>query len=240
MDPLTLTLIIVAVLVVGIVLYVLKLRAWHMSWGTIGDETTRPLPGDELIKNPKANATHGETINASAAEVWPWLAQIGQGRGGFYSYDWLENLFGCQITNVDRVMEEYQDVKLGDGIKLHPQAPPLDVVHLEPGKALVIAGGTALQPNMPKDTSFLGLHRYKAFTWAFILDEVAPNKTRFLARVRGDWDGGGPVGFFRNRVFMEPAHSIMQRKMNIGLKERVEAAVKAKKAGTSTSEAAPA
>jgi len=57
---------------------------------------TGPLPGDDLVAYPKGDYTHAITIRASAAEIWPWLVQLGQGRGGFYSYEWLENLVGCQ------------------------------------------------------------------------------------------------------------------------------------------------
>lgn len=233
MSPGQIVLTIAIALAVFVVIYILFLRSWHMRYGTIGDEATRPLPGDEMVKSPKALATHGEQINASAAEIWPWLVQMGQARGGFYSYDWLENLFGCDITNADRVMPEFQDLKVGDGVKLHPKAPPLTVKIIEPERAIVIVGGTDLQPSMTIDRSFLGLHRYKAYTWAFVLDEQSPNSTRFLARVRGDWRGGGIIGFIRNRVFMEPAHSIMQRKMNLGLKERVEAERAKKQAAAS-------
>lgn len=149
-------------------LYVFVVRPWHMQWGTSGDETTRPLPGDDLVKNPQAIATHGITIRATAEEVWPFLVQIGQGRGGFYSYDWLENLFGCDIHNVDHVVSEFQHLEVDDGIKLHPKAPPLRVMEVEENKTLLIAGGTAFQ-DAEKDTSFLRLHTYPGYSWASTL-----------------------------------------------------------------------
>src|SRR5690349_9989833 len=88
-------------LTIAVVVYIALVRPWHMRWGATDDEVRRPLPGDELVARPKALATHAITIRAPAAEIWPWLVQFGQGRGGFYSYDWLENLFGCDIHNVD-------------------------------------------------------------------------------------------------------------------------------------------
>jgi hypothetical protein len=206
-----------------VVLYVVVIRPWHMRWGATAEEVRRALPGDELVPRPKARATHGITIQASAAEVWPWIAQIGQGRGGFYSYDWLENLFGCDIHNVDRVIPELQDLKRGDGVKLHPKAPALSVVTVDPPHALVICGGRLLQPDEPDDPSFLQLHRLSAYSWSFVLVDQADGASRFLARVHADWPTG-LINFFRYRLFLEPAHSIMQRKMNHGLKACVEAA----------------
>lgn len=202
-------------------LYAYVIRPWHMTWGATAAEVTQPLPGDDLVPRPKAKATHGVTLRATAAEVWPWVAQIGQGRGGFYSYDWLENLFGCDIHNVDRVIPELQGIKPGDGVKLHPNAPALSAVTVDPPRALVICGGRDLQPDAPDDPSFLQLHRLKAYSWAFVLADRPDGTCRFLARVHADWRPG-LVNFFRYRLFLEPAHSIMQRKMNLGLKACVE------------------
>ncbi|MCA9047851.1 MAG: hypothetical protein KDA89_03940 [Planctomycetaceae bacterium] len=209
-------------IVVFCLLYTFVLRPWHMQWGTQGDETTRPLPGDDIVEDPLAIATHGITIRASAEEVWPFLVQIGQDRGGFYSYDWLENLFGCDIHNVEHVVPEYQNLQVDEGVRLHPKAPPLKVIELEKNRVLLIAGGTRFLDGV-RDTSFLRLHLYPAYSWVFVLDEQPDRTTRFIARVRARWNTGF-VGFCRNRLFLEPAHSIMQRKMNYGLRDVVEAA----------------
>ena len=209
-------------LVVAVVVYIVVLRPWHMSWGTTREERFRPLPGDELVREAKIQATHAITLGVPAAQAWPWLVQMGQGRGGFYSYDWLENLFGCDIHNANQIRPEWQRLSVGDGVRLHPTAPPLSVVVVEPNRAIVLAGGTDLQPNLPIDHSFLRLHTYRAFTWAFVLDQQPDNTTRLIVRVRVNWDRG--IGhFFRTRMFLEWAHSIMQRKMNLGVKKRVEA-----------------
>jgi len=72
--------------------YVLAVRPWHLRWGATDEEVSRPMPGDELVAHPNVLSTHAITINAPVEEVWPWLVQIGQDKGGFYSYSWLENL----------------------------------------------------------------------------------------------------------------------------------------------------
>jgi len=96
-----------AAIAVLTLLYHGVIRPWHLRWGTIGDETTRPLPGDDFAEESNTPATHAIIINASAEEVWPWLVQMGQGRGGFYSYTWLENLVGCQMKNANQIVRRW-------------------------------------------------------------------------------------------------------------------------------------
>lgn len=67
-------------------------RRWQLRWGATAQELAEPLPGDELITGPDLAATRAPTVRAAADRVWPWIAQLGQARGGFYSYDFLENL----------------------------------------------------------------------------------------------------------------------------------------------------
>ena len=81
-----------------------------------------------LVPQPKQISTRVITIQASAADIWPWLAQIGQGRGGFYSYDWLENLIGCEIHNADRIISEFQQLAVGDKVRLGPEGYPFYTV----------------------------------------------------------------------------------------------------------------
>ena len=87
---------------VAIAAYIVGVRPWHRRWGATPEEVTRPLPGDGLVAEPVTSATHAITIGAPAGAIWPWLVQLGQNRGGFYSYEWLENLAGCQMRNTDR------------------------------------------------------------------------------------------------------------------------------------------
>lgn len=184
--------------------YALAIRPWHLRWGATDEEVRMPFPGEE----PEAiretvRATHAITIHAPASEVWAWLVQIGQDRGGFYSYAWVENLMGCRLRNADRIVPEWQTLKLGDSVRLHPNAPPLPVSYVESGKALVLADG-----------------------WGFVLREIDANTTRLIARGWGDDipDLHNPLlHFLYWRVLFEPAHFVMERKMLLGIRERAEA-----------------
>ena len=103
-----------AVLVgVAIAAYTIGVRPWHRRWGATREEVARALPGDELVAAPVTSATHAITIRAPAGDVWPWLVQLGQNRGGLYSYQWLENLVGCQMRNTDRIIPELQHLQEG-------------------------------------------------------------------------------------------------------------------------------
>ena len=120
--------------------YVFLLRPWHLRWGTTDDEINETLPGDDFVPHPESEAIHAITIDAPVAEVWPWLVQMGQTKGGFYSYTWLENLVGCDMHNADRVVPEWQALRVGDVVWLHPKAPPLPVILVEPYRAIVLGG----------------------------------------------------------------------------------------------------
>src|SRR6185312_12011565 len=112
---------------------------WMGRWGTTADERRAALPGDELVPAPGIAIDHGVTIEAPAERSWPWLAQIGQDRGGFYSYEWLENLAGCRMRNADRIHPEWQEREIGERVMLHPSYG-LRVACFEPNHALVLDG----------------------------------------------------------------------------------------------------
>jgi len=145
--------------------YALVIRPWHLRWGATEAEIGKPLPGDELVPNPTIESTRGITVHAPLEEVWPWLAQIGQDRGGFYSYEWLENLAGCCMRNSDRIYPEWQHREVGERVFLHP-AFGLKVMAFEPGKAIVLEG------------------------WGpFVVEPIDENRTRVIlrSRVPGGW-----------------------------------------------------
>ena len=210
----------------GLAAYVLVIRPWHLKWGATRSEAQGPQPGDAIVERPRIETTRAITIQACAAEVWPWLVQMGQGRGGFYSYDWLENLMGLDIHSAGRIVPELQDLQVGDILPNGPETPDEGVVvaGLEPERALILRG--TLVPGRPmKDYP---IHydetttRWFSWTWAFILDQLEDDTTRLIARLRMDYQGLAPA--MALHLLMEPSHFVMERKMLLGIKERVEGA----------------
>jgi len=187
----------IAILGVGMAAtYLLALRPWLRRWGATDDEVARALPGDELVPDPAIDSTWSVTIDAPAEDVWPWLAQIGQDRGGFYSYEWLENLAGCELRNADRIHPEWQDRAVGEIVPLHPTCG-LPLAHFEPGRALVLEG------------------------WgSFVVEPIDEERTRLVSRSRVP-KGWSTVSY---ALLLEVPHFIMQRKMLLGIKERAERA----------------
>src|ERR671932_2325058 len=104
------------VLLLGVLVasYIAVIRPWHLRWGATDAEVTMALPGDEEAREPIATSTRAVTIHAPAATVWRWLIQTGIGRGGWYSHEWLENLFATGSQNEEEIKPELQSVKVGD------------------------------------------------------------------------------------------------------------------------------
>jgi hypothetical protein len=176
--------------------YLLAIRPWLRRWGATDDELERTLPGDELVPDPAIGSTWSVTIDAPAEEVWPWLAQIGQDRGGFYSYEWLENLAGCGLRNADRIHPEWQQRAVGEVVPLHPTGG-LPLAHFEPGRALVLEG------------------------WgSFVVEPIDGQRTRLVSRSRAP-KGWAAISY---ALLLEIPHFVMQRKMLLGIKERAERA----------------
>ena len=153
---------------------VMLLRRASLRYGASEAEVDMVLPGDDLLAQANLRVTRAITIKATPEAIWPWIAQLGQGRGGFYSYDFLENVVGCDIHSADRIVEEWQNTAVGEQINLAPGIG-LTVAHVDLGSALVLRGGiptTMLRPS-PYD-----------FTWAFVLRPGAEGTTRLLVRER--------------------------------------------------------
>jgi hypothetical protein len=184
------------------------LRPWYSRWGSTRDELRARLPGDELVAEPVTYAIqHAVTIGAPADSVWPWLAQMGHDRGGFYSYAGLENLFGLHIRNADRVHPEWQDVAAGDTIYCCPPGYlgighrlGWRVLRADPGEALVLEN------------------------WgAFVVRPVDARTSRLIVRTRGDGERASdvflaPVGL----LLFDLPHFVMERRMLLTIKDRVE------------------
>jgi hypothetical protein len=188
-------------------LYAWKVRPWMATWGTEGDEVGRPLPGDELVPEPMVQATRAVTIDAPPEEVWPWLVQMGLDRGGFYSYDRLDNEGRLSATTI---VPELQDLREGDEVLLDRKAA-VRVTHLEPARAMVWALlGAEVE---------LGLTAN--MTMAYILERLEGDRTRLMSRVRGHIQGTLALPYLY--LFDEWVNFVMQRKQILGIKARAEA-----------------
>jgi hypothetical protein len=114
------------------------LRPWHLHWGATAAEVSKSLPGDEIVAGANFVSTRALTIAAAPERVWAWLVQIGQGRGGFYSYDLLENLTGLKIYSAHQIEAHLQHLAPGDVIAVEPGGSGYSVVAVEPGRLLLL------------------------------------------------------------------------------------------------------
>jgi hypothetical protein len=187
------------------------LRGHRNRWGLDRELAERIHPGDDLVPHPKWSWTHAVEIDAPPEAVWPWVAQIGQGRGGFYSYQWLENLAGCDIQNAAEIDPRWQDPKVGDGIALHRDLPPLPIAAMEPGRWIVGHG------RMDG-----GEGRFADVSWLFLVEPRPDGRTRLVSRFRSDYDDALASRLQYGPTFVEPVGFVMDRRMLLGIKARVE------------------
>lgn len=199
-------------------------RGWYNRWGASAAEVERAYPGNALAPDPRLTYTRAITIHAPAAEVWPWLAQIGQARGGLYSYELLENLIRCDIHNANTIVPAWQSLAVGDKVGLGPEGYPFYWVGaFEEGRWLLLVTGDlvrsetgfALPDPLPES--------YVFDTWYFGLEPVDARTTRLILRGQQTYR---PISFATRliwRVFTEPMGFVMMRQMLIGIKRRAEA-----------------
>jgi hypothetical protein len=194
--------------VFGVVaLYRTRLRPWMYTWGAGNDEITAELPGDELVSAHTPRTTRAVTIDAPIAAVWPWLAQIGEHRGGFYSYSVLERAVGAHIHNADTIHPEWQNVRVGDTVWLARRYGDVGrqvVAAVAPGSHLVLMSPADFE-RVQRDNKALG-------AWGFYLRRNA-GWTRLIAR-----GSGGAVG---HATFDVP-HFLMEQQMMRGIRARAQ------------------
>lgn len=198
-------------------------RRWFLTWGATTGEAAGALPGDDLLASATVTTTRAVTIDAPPEHVWPWLVQMGQDRGGLYSYDWLENLFGLDFRNADRIHPEWQQLAVGDQFRAAPvSAGPeagFTVVAIDPGVSIVTAVGD------PARVVPLASHppMTDGGTWTFVLRRASTGRTRLVVRMRMRL-GSPPVAEWLSMRLLEPVHFVMERKQLLGIKHRAEAA----------------
>jgi hypothetical protein len=204
-----------------VALYWFPIRQWMNQWGASPSDLDRVMAGDGLLAHWTYSGTTAVTVNAAPEQIWPWLVQIGYQRGGLYSYDWLDRLFGyLDRPSATRILPEFQRLAVGDHIPLG-RGPSWPVAILEPNRALVLD-----MRNMG------GLD----WVWQFGLYPIDETRTRLVSRSRvrahAVWA----------RVLthaIEPAGFLMTRRMMLGLKQRAEA-LRAAKAGAPRTTQRPA
>jgi hypothetical protein len=192
------------------------LRSWRSHWGLDVNAAAGVFAGDEFVPHPRWQWTHGIEIDASADATWPWVAQIGAGRAGFYSYQWLENIAGCDVSNADTVHPDWE-VRLGGSLRLHPSMPPLAVEHVEAGRCFV----GHISPTAGVDVA---MDRWANVTWAFFVEPLGTTRCRVISRYRCDTSDDFVTRLQLGSTFMEPIGFAMDRRMLIGIKQRVERA----------------
>jgi hypothetical protein len=215
-----------------------------LRWGATDREVHKPLAGDEVVPHPMLETTHAVTIDTSAQEIWPWLVQMGHYRAGFYadrswwdkySDKYLRSLsrkeaeesgYGFrEVPSAERLIPEFQDLKVGDAILDGPPGSAFFTVRLlEPNRALVLYSDSHLRfmvPRYIRENPRYGI--YGEFTWAFVLEQKMEKKTRLIVRTRASY---GPRLY---RALTLPlvvvgGEFFTTRKMLYGIKRRVEGA----------------
>jgi hypothetical protein len=179
------------------VLYVWVVKPWHMRWGATDEEVARTMPGDELIPNA-GSATRAITIAATPADVWPWLVQIGYGKAGWYSYDWIDNDFK---PSADHVLPEYQDLQVGDKILMMPNM------------GFVVG-------SVDEERSIVSVLEDGSTSWCLGLYPNPAGGTRLVSRWRPKFDVTPAT--VAMTALAEPGTFIMEQKMLRSIRDRAE------------------
>ena len=171
------------------------------TWGATTEEVRRPLPGDQIVPDPLVKWTHGITINAPLSEVWGWVSQIGEGRGGFYSYTFIENQMGNGDVyhNADHIVPEWQNPESG---------------------TVMIQGGMALRALEPGKW-YLGVSTNEmGWTWLWYLEPMDATHTRLI--VRSHIKPAGAMGNDVVGTVLNLGGFVMEQAMLQGIKARAE------------------
>lgn len=178
-------------------------RPWHSRWGATAEEVTLAMPGDEIIEQPTFNVTRAITIRARPEEVWPWIAQIGFHRAGFYSYDLLDNL---GKPSADRIIPELQHIEVGTWIPMS-------------GK---VTEETAFRVKAFESNHWM-LWEKAASTWVWKLTGIDEEHTRLIIRLKCHYRWTRPT-IVTDLLLMEIGDFPMMRKLMLGMKQRAERA----------------
>jgi hypothetical protein len=193
------------------------LRSARSHWGLSKSLAERRYPGDDLVGEPHWMWTHGIEIAASAEDVWPWIAQIGADRGGFYSYQWLENVAGCQIRNAEAIHPEWAHTA-GSALCLHPHMPSLPITELVPNHHMLV-----FAPADPRARA--AGKSWAEVSWLFYLETLGHRRCRLISRYRCATSDDLVTQLQFGEATLEPIGFAMDRRMLIGVKQRSERVV---------------
>jgi len=178
-------------------LYAVVVRPWHMRWGATDEEVDRVMPGDDLISDAQS-VTRAITVRGDPTDVWPWLVQIGFGKAGWYSYDWIDNDFQ---PSADRIIPEYQDLSAGDRILMMPTM------------GFVV-------DSLDEPASIVSVLDDGSTSWCLGLYHNGDGATRLVSRWRPKLERNAATLFMT--VLTEPGTFIMEQKMLRTIRDRVE------------------
>jgi len=188
------------------VIYGMLVRPWHLRRGATEAEVSMPLPGDDLVNDPKFEYTQAISIDAAPEEIWPWLVQIGYQRAGWYSHDWIHRLLGVAGSvdheghSADRIVPELQDLAVGDLIEIAP-GMGFEVLEMEPARYLLTGTDDG--------------------RWVWYLEAVNDGTTRLITRSRGSWGPGVGTALLYG-IPSDLGSLVMQPKTLRGIKQRAE------------------
>ena len=183
--------------------YAPALRHWYLTWGATPEEEQAVLPGDDLLPDADLRTTRAISIDAAPEQVWPWLVQMGSGRAGAYTYDWIENLLGLDMRSAYEILPEFQHLAVGDVLPMGNGSPGLRVEICDPPRTMVLRSED------------------ERWVWIFSLTEHWLG-TRLVSRNLITEDGTSPVRRLADRLIMEPGSLVMERKMLQGIRRRAE------------------
>ena len=210
-------------------------RPWWHRWGVDPDEAARELPGDDIIPDAPISDTRAITVAAPPSAIWPWLVQMGFGRGGWYSYDAMD----MKGSSADRILPELQELAVGDVVPTSPGGG-FEVKAIEPGHALVLYLDTkmvraqaeaaksgvaeAAPVNLQAGGALMGVAQPTEFaaTWAFVVEPLGDERARLIERFRIRFDGGDKPWMKVTLPFMGFGVFAMVRRQLLGIKSRAE------------------
>ena len=210
------------------------LKPLRDKWGMTKERLAEEFPGDDIIADPRSQFTHGIDIKAPAEFVWPWVAQMGKDRAGFYSYELLENILGLEIYNSDKILDEFQSPQKGDLIPFGPDtAYPL--VICDQGKAMVIENFDDLDTRKKYDPENGHPENYLHLSWLWFIESVDAENSRFVSRNRLTYKDS-----YKNKLIIgllsEPIVFAMDRKMCLGIKKLAERHYRSRKKSKAATE----